>query len=184
MQENTKVPTLNTELRESEAQAELDKAYKEQELYLDPHNMEIIRSWDEKRKSYKEKEFVFKVRDKELRVETHTKSLSHLDIPKITLPSYRGWGDILKWVLRENVPGEFPFASGVFPFKREGEDPTRQFAGEGGPERTNRRFHYLSFGMPAIRLCGTAKNIRAQTECRRKVVPAPRLHLFQARSHP
>ncbi len=68
------------------------------------------------------------------------------------MPRYKGWGDVLKWVLRENVPGEFPFAAGVFPFKREGEDPTRQFAGEGGPERTNKRFHYLSFGMPAVRL--------------------------------
>ncbi len=130
----------------------LDTAFKEEELNLDPRNMEIIRNWDEKRNAYKAKEFVFKVRDKELKVETHTESLSHISIPKITLPGYKGWGDILKWVLRENVPGEFPFAAGVFPFKREGEDPTRQFAGEGGPERTNRRFHYLSFGMPAIRL--------------------------------
>ena len=119
---------------------------------LDPHNMEIIRTWDEKRGAYKAKEFVFKVRDKELRMETHTESLSHIRIPKITLPAYKGWGDILKWELRENVPGEFPFAAGVFPFKREGEDPTRKFAGEGGPERTNKRFHYLSFGMPAERL--------------------------------
>ncbi|MEE4257652.1 MAG: methylmalonyl-CoA mutase family protein [Bacteroidales bacterium] len=130
----------------------LEEAFKEEELDLDPHNMEIIKSWEDKKRSYKDKEFVFKVRDKELKVATHIKSLSHLEIPKITLPAYKGWGDILKWVLRENVPGEFPFAAGVFPFKREGEDPTRQFAGEGGPERTNKRFHYLSFGMPAVRL--------------------------------
>jgi len=130
----------------------LEGAYKDEELDLDPHNMEIIRNWDEKVKAYKEKEFVFKVRDKEFRMDTHTESLSHLNIPKITLPRYKGWGDILKWNLRENVPGEFPYAAGVFPFKREGEDPTRQFAGEGGPERTNKRFHYLSFGMPAVRL--------------------------------
>ena len=140
-------------LKAKEASTEdLDKAYREEELDLDPHNMEIIRNWDAKVKSYKDKEFVFKVRDKELRMETHTESLSHISIPKITLPKYKGWGDILKWNLRENVPGEFPYAAGVFPFKREGEDPTRQFAGEGGPERTNKRFHYLSFGMPAIRL--------------------------------
>jgi methylmalonyl-CoA mutase len=141
-----------TLIKEEETREPLDEAFKEQELDLDPHNLEIIMGWEEKRKSYKDKEFIFKVRDKELRVETHTKSLSHLEIPKITLPAYKGWGDILKWVLRENVPGEFPFAAGVFPFKREGEDPTRQFAGEGGPERTNKRFHYLSFGMPAVRL--------------------------------
>ncbi|MCK7536983.1 MAG: methylmalonyl-CoA mutase family protein [Marinilabiliales bacterium] len=75
-----------------------------------------------------------------------------LKIPKISLPKYKGWGDIVKWNLKENVPGEFPYAAGVFPFKREGEDPTRMFAGEGGPERTNKRFHYLSKGMPAKRL--------------------------------
>jgi methylmalonyl-CoA mutase len=73
-------------------------------------------------------------------------------IPKVVTPSYRSWGDILRWVLQENVPGEFPFTSGLYPFKREGEDPTRMFAGEGGPERTNRRFHYVSLGMPAKRL--------------------------------
>jgi methylmalonyl-CoA mutase len=131
---------------------ELEKAYKDEVLDLDPHNMEIIDGWEDKIKAYRNKEFVFKVRDKEFRAETHTESLSHLSIPRITLPKYKGWGDILKWNLRENVPGEFPFAAGVFPFKREGEDPTRQFAGEGGPERTNKRFHYLSFGMPAVRL--------------------------------
>ena len=103
-------------------------------------------------KSYKSKFFIFKVRDKELKLTTHNESLSHLSIPKISLPKYKGWGDILKWNLRENVPGEFPYAAGVFPFKREEEDPTRMFAGEGGPERTNKRFHYVSLGMPARRL--------------------------------
>ncbi|MEJ2594588.1 MAG: methylmalonyl-CoA mutase family protein, partial [bacterium] len=73
-------------------------------------------------------------------------------IPKVAMPAFTSWGEILKWVLKENVPGEFPFAAGVFPFKREGEDPTRMFAGEGGPERTNRRFHFVSLGMPAKRL--------------------------------
>jgi isobutyryl-CoA mutase len=131
---------------------ELEELYRKEELDLDPHNLELLKMWDDKVRSYKEKEFIFKVRDHELRVETHTESLSRLPIPKITLPRYKAWGDILKWNLRENVPGEFPFAAGVFPFKREGEDPTRQFAGEGGPERTNKRFHYLSAGMPAVRL--------------------------------
>lgn len=85
-------------------------------------------------------------------MKTHTESLSHSKIPKISLPRYEAWGDLLKWNLQENVPGEFPFTAGVFPFKREGEDPTRMFAGEGGPERTNRRFHYVSKGLPAARL--------------------------------
>jgi methylmalonyl-CoA mutase len=95
---------------------------------------------------------VFKVRDKEIRVTNYHESLSHTKLPKIALPKYRDEGDLLKWLMRENVPGEFPFTAGVFPFKRVGEDPTRMFAGEGGPERTNRRFHYVSEGMPAKRL--------------------------------
>lgn len=132
--------------------AVLEEAYKKNERDLDGHVKEILDSWEDKKQSFKAPIFKYKVRNKELSIETHTESLSHLQIPKITLPQYEGWGDILKWVLRENVPGEFPFAAGVFPFKREGEDPTRMFAGEGGPERTNRRFHYVSLGMPAKRL--------------------------------
>ncbi|MBN2756322.1 MAG: methylmalonyl-CoA mutase family protein [Bacteroidales bacterium] len=132
--------------------SELEKLYTEVELNLDPKNKKIIEIWEEKKKEYKNEFFLFKVRDNELKIETHTESLSHLQIPKISLPKYHAWGDILKWNLRENVPGEFPFAAGVFPFKREGEDPTRMFAGEGGPERTNKRFHYVSKGMPAARL--------------------------------
>lgn len=144
--------TLEVLKEKDQSTAELEQAYKEEELNLDPHNMEMLRNWEEKKSLYRNKEFVFRVRDKEFRMETHTESLSHIRLPKISLPRYKGWGDILRWNLRENVPGEFPYASGVFPFKREGEDPTRQFAGEGGPERTNRRFHYLSHGMPAVRL--------------------------------
>ncbi len=121
-------------------------------LDLDPHNWEILQTWAKKRQTYKNAEYKFSVRDKEIKIETHTESLSHQMIPKVVTPSYRSWGDILKWVLQENVPGEFPYAAGLFPFKREGEDPTRMFAGEGGPERTNRRFHYVSLGMPAKRL--------------------------------
>jgi len=132
--------------------AELEEVYKKNERDLDGHVKEILDSWEDKKQSFKAPIYKYKVRNKELSIETHTESLSHLQIPKITLPQYEGWGDILKWVLRENVPGEFPFAAGVFPFKREGEDPTRMFAGEGGPERTNRRFHYVSLGMPAKRL--------------------------------
>ncbi len=121
-------------------------------LNLDPYNWEVILGWSEKVKRYKEPIYTFKVRDKEIKIETHTESLSHLQIPKVALPKYQAWGEVLRWVLQENVPGEFPFASGLYPFKRTGEDPTRMFAGEGGPERTNRRFHYVSLGMPAKRL--------------------------------
>ncbi|AZQ44610.1 methylmalonyl-CoA mutase family protein [Nonlabens ponticola] len=119
---------------------------------LDPYNWEIITTWDDKVNKYKQPIYEFKVRDKVIKIETHTESLSHQPIPKVALPKYSAWGDILKWCLQENVPGEFPYTAGLYPFKRTGEDPTRMFAGEGGPERTNRRFHYVSLGMPAKRL--------------------------------
>ncbi len=128
------------------------KEFDRLKMDLNPYNWETIVSWKDTVKKYKDPEFRFKVRDKELAIKTHTESLSHSQIPKISLPKYTAWGDLLKWNLQENVPGEFPYTAGLFPFKREGEDPTRMFAGEGGPERTNRRFHYVSAGMPAKRL--------------------------------
>ncbi|MHC2990595.1 methylmalonyl-CoA mutase [Pontibacter sp. HJ8] len=131
---------------------QLEQAYAEVELSLDGLNKKILENWKDKVQAYKNEFYIFKVRDKELKIKTHTESLSHLQIPKVATPRYEAWGDLLKWNLQENVPGEFPYTAGVFPFKREGEDPTRMFAGEGGPERTNRRFHYVSLGMPAKRL--------------------------------
>ena len=119
---------------------------------LNPHHWESILTWNEKVKKYQDPLYVFKVRDKEIKIETHSESLSHIQIPKVTLPKYKAWGDLLTWILQENVPGEFPYTSGLYPFKRTGEDPSRMFAGEGGPERTNKRFHYVSHGMPAKRL--------------------------------
>ncbi|MEZ7915937.1 MAG: methylmalonyl-CoA mutase family protein, partial [Polaribacter sp.] len=121
-------------------------------LNFDPYNWEIILNWQEKVQKYKNPLYTFKVRDKEINIETHSESLSHTKIPKISLPKYQAWGDLLRWNLQENVPGEFPYTAGLYPFKRTGEDPTRMFAGEGGPERTNRRFHYVSLGMDAKRL--------------------------------
>ena len=121
-------------------------------LNFDPYNWEIILNWQEKVQKYKNPLYTFKVRDKEIHIETHSESLSYTKIPKISLPKYQAWGDLLRWNLQENVPGEFPYTAGLYPFKRTGEDPTRMFAGEGGPERTNRRFHYVSLGMDAKRL--------------------------------
>jgi len=132
--------------------SELNKIYNNFSDNLDKNNKQIIENWDKKIKLYKNEYFLFKVRENEIKIKTHTETLSHTQVPKISLPKYKGWGDILKWNLKENVPGEFPFAGGVFPFKREGEDPTRMFAGEGGPERTNKRFHYVSKGLCAKRL--------------------------------
>ena len=119
---------------------------------LSAENKALIQNWKEKKKNYTDEVYSFKVRDKEIKIQTHTESLSHIQVPKVALPKYEAWGDILKWSLQENVPGEFPYTAGIYPFKRTGEDPTRMFAGEGGPERTNRRFHYVSLGMPAARL--------------------------------
>jgi methylmalonyl-CoA mutase len=121
-------------------------------LDIDPRNVKTLESFDQKKKQYVDEYYIFKVRDKEIKIKTHYESLSHTQVPKVSVPKYTGWGDILKWSLRENFPGEFPYTSGIYPFKREGEDPTRMFAGEGGPERTNKRFHYVSLGMPAHRL--------------------------------
>jgi len=129
-------------------QAEFDRV----KLNLDPKNWKLLESWPDTVKKYKEPFFKFKVRDKELSIQNHTESLSHTQVPKVALPKYTSWGDLLRWTLQENVPGEFPYTAGIYPFKREGEDPTRMFAGEGGPERTNRRFHYVSLAMPAKRL--------------------------------
>ncbi|RTQ46008.1 methylmalonyl-CoA mutase [Hymenobacter gummosus] len=130
----------------------LEKTFEEIKLRLDGQNWKLLETWPQKVAAYKAPEFVFKVRDKEIRIKTHSETLSHLQVPKVATPRYEAWGDLLKWMLQENVPGEFPYTAGVFPFKREGEDPTRMFAGEGGPERTNRRFHYVSAGLPAKRL--------------------------------
>ncbi|REB05922.1 methylmalonyl-CoA mutase [Sporosarcina sp. BI001-red] len=112
----------------------------------------ILDNWNTLKDSYAQDEFVTKVRDKELRTALTTKSLSGLKIPKVALPKFKDYGEIIRWVYKENVPGSYPYTAGVFPFKREGEDPKRQFAGEGTPERTNRRFHYLSKDDDAKRL--------------------------------
>jgi methylmalonyl-CoA mutase len=130
----------------------IQEAYELRKRDLDPHNWALIEGWGALRQRYKDSEYVYQVRGKDIKLPTHTKSLSNQDIPKVVTPSYRSWGDILRWQLQENVPGQFPYTSGLYPFKRQGEDPTRMFAGEGGPERTNKRFHYVSLGMPAKRL--------------------------------
>ena len=130
----------------------LQKLYEDIALLLDGTNKKIIDTWKEKKARYQSDEYIYLVRGKEIRVPTYRKSLSQTKIPRVSLPRFEDWGEILQWSLQENVPGDFPYTAGVFPFKREGEDPTRMFAGEGNPERTNRRFHYVSLGMPAIRL--------------------------------
>ena len=128
------------------------KEFSKVKMNITAHNWEHIVGFEDKKQAYKNEIFKFKVRDKVIEIKTHATSLSHLKIPKISLPKYKAWGDLLLWILQENLPGEFPFTAGIYPFKRTGEDPTRMFAGEGGPERTNRRFHYVSLNAPAKRL--------------------------------
>ncbi|MEI8278810.1 MAG: methylmalonyl-CoA mutase family protein [Bacteroidota bacterium] len=130
----------------------LQEVYAKTELDIDPKNKHLLQHWDEKKRQFQDEYYVFKVRDKEIKIKTHTDSLSHTAIPKVAVPKFEAWGEILLWALSENFPGEFPYAAGIYPFKREGEDPARMFAGEGGPERTNKRFHYVSMGLPAKRL--------------------------------
>ncbi len=147
--------TLRLLEEKNAAKAAVDAVKKESEeirLVLDGRNLRLLDELPKKIAQYQSPEFVYTVRGKEIRVKTHSESLSKLSIPKIATPRMKGWGDQLTWLLQENFPGEFPYTAGVFPFKREGEDPTRMFAGEGGPERTNKRFHYVSAGLPAKRL--------------------------------
>ncbi|MBI2730463.1 MAG: methylmalonyl-CoA mutase family protein [Sphingobacteriales bacterium] len=119
---------------------------------LTPVSRKLISNWPEKIKAYQKDYYEYKVRDKIIKQEMFSVSLSGTRIPKVVLPKHKDWGDLLRWQAQENFPGSFPFTSGVFPLKREGEDPTRMFAGEGGPERTNRRFHYVSADQSAKRL--------------------------------
>ncbi len=131
---------------------DLEETYAKVALDFDPKLQIVIDEWDGVKESYANDIYTYLVRNKEIKVETKTISLSHQKISKVSLPKYEAWGDVLQWNLQENVPGKFPFTAGIYPFKRQGEDPTRMFAGEGGPERTNKRFHYLSGSLPAKRL--------------------------------
>jgi len=131
---------------------ELEKRKSAIEKKLLPANKKLLDEWNDIKALYKKDFFEYNVRGKIIKQPLFTESLSHTKIPKIAVPKFKDWGDILIWQLQENFPGGFPYTAGVFPLKRAEEDPTRMFAGEGGPERTNRRFHYVSVGQPARRL--------------------------------
>ena len=139
-------------LEEEETKESLHRLIEDYERKLSREAKDKLDDWENLHERYSGDTYKFKVRDKEITMDIATESLSGTKIPKVALPNYTDWGDRLTWLLRENVPGAFPFTAGVFPFKRKGEDPKRQFAGEGTPERTNRRFHYLSEGDDAKRL--------------------------------
>lgn len=139
-------------LEEEDTKESLQRLIEDYEQMLSHEAKAKLDDWDGLHERYSGDTYTFKVREKEITMDITTESLSGTKIPKVALPKYTDWGDRLSWILRENVPGAFPFTAGVFPFKRKGEDPKRQFAGEGTPERTNRRFHYLSEGDDAKRL--------------------------------
>ncbi|MBE0503747.1 MAG: methylmalonyl-CoA mutase family protein [Desulfuromonadales bacterium] len=139
-------------LGEGAAQGEIDKYLASFDTRLQAEPKRILKEWPELKASYRRDQLVTRVRDKEIRSDLYTTSLSGTRIPKVCLPDFADWGEILRWSMFENAPGYFPFTAGVFPFKRAEEDPKRQFAGEGTPERTNRRFHYLCKDDDAKRL--------------------------------
>lgn len=133
-------------------QEKLEKVFLKTKKDLLEENISFLKGWHHFKEEMKGDSYSYFVRGKEIKVETKSESLSGLKIPKISLPKFQDWGDLIRWKGQENVPGQFPYTAGIYPFKRTGEDPTRMFAGEGGPERTNRRFHYVSAEMPAKRL--------------------------------
>ena len=139
-------------VEDEQAKEIIEQSIQSYDEQLDPKNKKLLDSWERTKEQYAQDTMSFVVRDREININITTESLSGLKIPKVAYPNYQDWGERLRWLMRENVPGAFPFTAGVYPFKREGEDPTRQFAGEGTPERTNRRFHYLSKDDDAKRL--------------------------------
>ena len=151
-----KVQALGTALEELQVEGSesrsIEKKLEELKAKLGAETLKTLENWPEKKKAYEAPEYQFQVRGKAVKVKTHSESLAGSQVPKVILPQTQSWEDLVKWIGQENVPGEFPYTGGVFPFRREHEDPTRMFAGEGSPERTNRRFHYVSEGMPAHRL--------------------------------
>ncbi len=119
---------------------------------LSPDALKLLKEWPERLEGVRSDTYSYTVRGREITGDNYRESLSRQRIPKIAPPTYRDWGDLLKFLMMENLPGGYPYTGGVYPYRRAGEDPTRMFAGEGTPERTNRRFHYLSLGQPAARL--------------------------------
>src|SRR5690606_3314108 len=130
----------------------LRQRYNDAVQTLDSDALRLLREWPARLKSITDPVNEYQVRGKTIAVENYRESLSHQQIPKIAAPTYRSWGELLVFLQKENLPGSYPYTGGVYPYRRTGEDPIRMFAGEGTPERTNRRFHYLSVGQPAARL--------------------------------
>jgi len=151
----------------------LRQRYNDAVQSLDSEALRLLREWPARLKSITDEVNEYQVRGKTIRVENYRESLSHQQIPKIAAPTYRSWGELLMFLQKENLPGSYPYTGGVYPYRRSGEDPIRMFAGEGTPERTNRRFHYLSVGQPAARLSTAFDSVTLYGED-----PAPRPDIY------
>jgi methylmalonyl-CoA mutase len=151
----------------------LRQRYNDAVQSLTNENLKLLREWPQRLKSITDEATEYQVRGKTIRVENYRDSLSHQKIPKIAAPTYRSWGELLVFLGKENLPGSYPYTGGVYPYRRTGEDPIRMFAGEGTPERTNRRFHYLSVGQPAARLSTAFDSVTLYGED-----PAPRPDIY------
>ncbi|TWI04663.1 methylmalonyl-CoA mutase [Luteimonas cucumeris] len=151
----------------------LRQRYNEAIQSLSSESLKLLREWPQRLKSITDEVTEYEVRGKKIRVENYRESLSHQKIPKIAAPTYRSWGELLVFLQKENLPGSYPYTGGVYPYRRTGEDPIRMFAGEGTPERTNRRFHYLSVGQPAARLSTAFDSVTLYGED-----PAPRPDIY------
>ncbi|QCO67531.1 methylmalonyl-CoA mutase [Luteimonas yindakuii] len=151
----------------------LRQRYNDAVQALTSENLRNLREWPARLKSITDEVTEYQVRGKTIRVENYRESLSHQKIPKIAAPTYKSWGELLTFLGKENLPGSYPYTGGVYPYRRTGEDPIRMFAGEGTPERTNRRFHYLSVGQPAARLSTAFDSVTLYGED-----PAPRPDIY------
>ncbi|MBZ0222067.1 MAG: methylmalonyl-CoA mutase family protein [Dokdonella sp.] len=159
--------------RSGAVEARLPALYNEAIQALDSDALRLLREWPARLKSITDKVNEYEVRGKTICVENYRESLSHQQVPKIAAPTYQSWGELLTFLQKENLPGAYPYTGGVYPYRRSGEDPIRMFAGEGTPERTNRRFHYLSQGLPAARLSTAFDSVTLYGED-----PAPRPDIY------
>ena len=151
----------------------LRQRYQDAVQSLTSDNLKLLRDWPQRLKSITDEHFSYDVRGKAVTGENYRQSLSHQPIPRIAAPTYKSWGELLNFLGKENLPGSYPYTGGVYPYRRSGEDPIRMFAGEGTPERTNRRFHYLSVGQPAARLSTAFDSVTLYGED-----PAPRPDIY------
>ena len=130
----------------------LRQRYQDAISALSTEAIALLQSWPERLKAITDEHYMYEVRGKAVQGDNYLESLSRQRVPKLAAPTYKSWGELLSFLMRENLPGSYPYTAGVYPYRRMGEDPIRMFAGEGTPERTNRRFHYLSIGQKAVRL--------------------------------